>query len=113
MIINNTFPNRLKNVYIKPFYKKDDPFDKTNYRPISILSVLCKTFERWLYDQIYEYIDTILSKVKCGLRKDFIYLTFISVIFFVVVEEDNVTSYCDDRTPYSKGKNVVTVLENI
>ena len=38
---------------------------------------------------------------------------FISVIFFVVVEEDNVTSYCDDRTPYSKGKNVVTVLENI
>ena len=32
---------------------------------------------------------------------------------FFFVEEDNVTSYADDTTPYSNGKNVVTVLENI
>ena len=32
---------------------------------------------------------------------------------FLFVEEDNVTSYADDTTPYSNGKNVVTVLENI
>ena len=32
-------------------------------------------------------------------------------MFFV--EEDNVTSYADDTTPYSNGKNVVAVLENI
>ena len=55
----------------KAIYKKDDPFDKTNYRPISILPVLSKPFERCLYDQIYEYIDTILSKVQCGFRKGF------------------------------------------
>ena len=36
-IEKNTFPNRLK---------KDNPFDKTIYRPISILSVLSKAFER-------------------------------------------------------------------
>ena len=53
--------------------RKNNPFDKTNYRPISILPVLSKAFERWskLYDQIYEYIDTILSKVHCGFRKGF------------------------------------------
>ena len=206
-IDNNTFPNGLKKADIIPIYKKDDPFDKTNYRPISILPVLSKPFERCLYDQIYEYIDTILSKVQCGFRKgfstqysliamiekwrknmdkgkscaalltdlskafdcivhDFLiakleaygfsyealkviynYLTdrkhrtkvnnsfsdFIDLLLgvpqgsvlgpllfniyicdlFFFVEEDNVTSYADDTTPYSNGKNVVTVLENI
>ena len=36
---NNTFPNGLKKADIKPVYKKDDPFDKTNYRPISVSPV--------------------------------------------------------------------------
>ena len=32
---------------------------------------------------------------------------------FFFVEENNVTSYADESTPYSNGKNIVTVLENI
>ena len=70
-IDNNTFPNGLKKADIKPVYKKDDLFDKTNYRSISILPVLSKPFERCLYDQIYEYFDTVLSKVQCDFRKGF------------------------------------------
>ena len=70
-IDNNTFPNGLKKADIEPVYKKDDPFDRTNYRPISIFAVLSKAFERCLYDQIYEYIDTTLAKVQCGFRKGF------------------------------------------
>ena len=38
-IDNNSFPNGLKKADIKPVYKRDDPFHKTNYRPISILPV--------------------------------------------------------------------------
>ena len=41
------------------------------------------------------------------------YSTFTSVIFSFLVEGDNVTSYVDDTTPYSNGKNVVTVSEKI
>ena len=70
--IDNIFPNGLEKADIKPVYKKDDPFDKTYYRPISILPVLSKAFEHFLYDQIYEYINTILSKVQCGFWKGFI-----------------------------------------
>ena len=54
---------------VKPVYKNDDPFDKTNHRPVSILPVLSTAFECGLYDKIYEYIDTILSKVQCGSEK--------------------------------------------
>ena len=69
-INNNTFPNGLKKVDIKPVYKKDNYFGKTSYGPISILPVLFKAFECSLYDQIYEYIDTILSE-EFGSRKGF------------------------------------------
>ena len=33
-IDNNTFSNGLKKTDIKPVYKKDDPFDKTNLDPL-------------------------------------------------------------------------------
>ena len=38
---------------------------------VFIVPVLSKALERCLYDQIYEYIDTILSKVQCGFQKGF------------------------------------------
>ena len=38
--------------------------------------------------------------------------TYICDLFFFV-EEDTVTSYADDTTPYPNGKNAVTVLKNI
>ena len=56
---------------IKPVYKKDEHFDKTNYRPISILRDLSKAFECFLNDKICENIDTILSKARCGFRESF------------------------------------------
>ena len=40
------FPNILKKAVIKPIYKKDDKNDISNYRPISLLPVISKIFER-------------------------------------------------------------------
>ena len=40
MYIAITFPSGLKKADIKPDCKKDDPSDKTNYRPISIIPVI-------------------------------------------------------------------------
>ena len=56
-INSKNFPNGLKKADVKPVFKKDCPFDKTNYRPIRILPVLSKVFERCLYDQINECTD--------------------------------------------------------
>ena len=47
-IDNNTFPNGLQKRDIKPEFVKDDPFDKINYRPFSILLASSKAFERCL-----------------------------------------------------------------
>ena len=68
---SNTFLNGLKRAGIKSFDKKDDTFEKNNYRTISILPVLSKAFERCLHDEIYEHVDTMLWKVQSGFREGF------------------------------------------
>ena len=43
------FPTELKCADVTPVFKKDSKTEKSNYRPISILPVLSKVFERILY----------------------------------------------------------------
>ena len=52
-------------------FKKKDRHDKSNYRPVSILPLLSKPFERILYEQIDSHTKDILSKYQGGFRKRF------------------------------------------
>ena len=52
-------------------YKKKDRHDKSNYRPVSILPLLSKPFERILYEQIDRHTKDILPKYQGGFRKRF------------------------------------------
>ena len=70
-IKNSTFSNELKNADISPTFKKKDRHDKSNYRPVSILPLLSKPFERILYEQIDSHTKDILSKYQGGFRKRF------------------------------------------
>ena len=68
-ITQNKFPNELKIVDITPTFKKDDPLDKTNYRPISILPTVSKIFGRMLFNQLQRFSNKFLSPLLCGFRK--------------------------------------------
>ena len=70
-IKNSTFPNELKNADISPVYKKKDRHDESNYRPVSILPLLSKPFERILYEQIDNHTKYLLSKYQGEFRKKF------------------------------------------
>ncbi|XP_057299404.1 uncharacterized protein LOC130630024 [Hydractinia symbiolongicarpus] len=50
------YPEFLKRADVTPLFKEKDRSDKSNYRPISILSNLSKIFERCLYRQIENYL---------------------------------------------------------
>ena len=54
-IIHCEFPNELKKADVKPIFKKDDPTKAKNYRPVSVLQVVSKVFERIMHKQISEY----------------------------------------------------------
>ena len=46
-----TFPNKLKIAKVTPLFKSGDAENVTNYRPISVLPVFSKIFERIMYNR--------------------------------------------------------------
>ena len=52
-----------------PVHKKKDATDKTNYRPVSILPLLSKVFEKVMYIQLYDYMENFLNQLLCDFRK--------------------------------------------
>ena len=50
--------------------KMNQPITPTNFRPISVLPMISKLFERILDKQIIVCIMPFLSSLLCGFRKD-------------------------------------------
>ena len=50
-IIDEKFPDQLKNADVSPIFKKGNHNDKTNYQPVSILPSLSKIYERLIYNR--------------------------------------------------------------
>ena len=68
-INKGVFRDSLKIANITPAHKKDEPTDKENYRPVSVLPLLSKLFERLLYDQLSEYLEKYLNAYFAVLGK--------------------------------------------
>ena len=68
---SNIFPNSLKQAQVIPIFKKKDPLDKQNYRPVSILPTISKLYERTIHDQLTEFFDNIFSLFLAAFRKGF------------------------------------------
>ena len=63
------FPDQLKKADVSPVFKKGNHNDKTNCRPVSILSSLSKICERLIYNQINQMTENALSIFQWGFRK--------------------------------------------
>ena len=61
----------LKLADVSAVFKKDDATNVKNYRPVSVLPVVSKVFERILQNQLLEHFEPILSPHMCGYRKGF------------------------------------------
>lgn len=51
------FPERLKVAVVKPIYKKGDPLQMENHRPISMLSSFSKVFEITMCTRVISFLD--------------------------------------------------------
>ena len=58
----------MKVADVIPVLKKD-PNNKANYRPISLLPIISKIFERILLEQIQKFSKKMLSPILCCFRK--------------------------------------------
>ena len=71
MIADGRFPASSKEARVSPVFKKKDSFDVQNYRPISILHITSKIFERALEEQLSEYFEKHFNPYLSAFRKGF------------------------------------------
>ena len=66
-----TIPDAFKCAKCVPIHKAGDLNDVTNFRPISVLSLLCKPFERHAFNNLYHFFDTfnLLHFCQSAFRK--------------------------------------------
>ena len=66
-----TFPSKWKISNVVPIFKKSDPKKPENYRPISLLSVTSKIFEKCVYKYIHNFVvsNKLLSQHQSGFTK--------------------------------------------
>lgn len=69
--ITGIFPDGWKSARVTPLYKNSGKrSDATNYRPISVIPLVAKVFERIIYDQLYQYLtkNSFLTCHQSGFR---------------------------------------------
>jgi hypothetical protein len=69
---SGTFPNILKSFVVKPVFKKGCKTNIENYRPISLLSVFSKLFEKCYLKRLLSFIHKhqIFSRHQHGFRQN-------------------------------------------
>ena len=70
-LLTTVFPEELKAASVSPVSKSKEPYLKSNYRPISILPLVSKIFERIICGQMQSYFSALLSNLVSSLQKDY------------------------------------------
>ena len=78
----STFPEAMKAATIKCLHKKNCTEEPANYRPLSILPILSKIFERAAVDQMVYFLETnnLLSRNQHAYRKGHSTVTSLSEV---------------------------------
>ena len=63
------YPISLKVADVTPLHKRKEKTLLKNYRPVSLIPIVSKLFERNMFQQIISYIDIFLSPYLFGYRK--------------------------------------------
>ena len=68
-ISQRVFPKKFKIAKVCPVYKgKGSKCDPDNYRPITVLSVIARLFEKFIHEQLSSYFNDYLYKRQSGFR---------------------------------------------
>ena len=61
------FPSDLKQAKVIPLHKGGSRLDENNYRPISLLKVWIKIFERAMFVRLYQYFGILICFMKSNM----------------------------------------------
>jgi len=109
VFINNSFyecifPSIFKVSKVVPIFKKGSRLDVSNYRPISVNSLLSKVFEKVVYSQVIHYlnINKLIAKQQFGFVKnsstEYAFINLISKVSTFLSAKDRVAIIFFDFT---------------
>ena len=72
-VTSGNYPSKLKKAKVIPVFKTEDETDANNYRPISLLSIFDRIFEKVMYKRMMHFINVknILFSAQYGFREGF------------------------------------------
>ena len=71
VISDNKFSENAKTATVRQTFKNGDRTEMKNYRPVSLLNIFTKIYERFLHENLTNYVDTFLSKFISAYRKSY------------------------------------------
>ena len=65
------FPDPWTIARVSPIFKDGEKTEKSNYRPISVLPVVSRLFEKLVFSQLYQYLNTncFINSNQSGFRE--------------------------------------------
>ena len=74
-MLKGTIPQSWKHAKVTPIIKSGDQTNVSNFRPISVIPVIMRVFERIVHNQLSTYLnDTkLLYEYQSGFRSNFFY----------------------------------------
>ena len=93
------YPNLWKWANMVPAHKKQEKTLVKNYRPISLLPLMGKLFEKCLYDELYDFFDknNIFSPAQSGFRRNDSCISQLIAITHKIYEGFDVTPPLETR----------------
>ena len=70
-IENSSFSDGAKIASVRPIYKKKSRNEIENYRPVSILNIFSKIYERYIHESLTPYVDSFLSEFISAYRETY------------------------------------------
>ena len=71
-LVTSQFPDSWKLAKVAPILKEGDKTEKSNYRPISVLPIISRLFERLVANQLYQHMndnDDYFSSEQSGFLR--------------------------------------------
>ena len=70
------FPDLWKIARVAPMYKEGDKSEKSNYRPLTVLPVISRLFERLVYNQLHRHLNSnnLLANEQSGFSYTAFYI---------------------------------------
>ena len=80
---NGIFPKELKVAIVLPLFKAGDGSVFTNYRPVSILSVISKVFEKRFYKRLLDFVhlNKLINVYQFGFRQQ--HSTYMALLILI------------------------------